>query len=69
MDGPDGTEDGAADLGGWGRGWAQAWSCQRGHCPHLTNAMFLQDGPWGNNDGGVGYIDDDQNAYTEPWKP
>jgi hypothetical protein len=31
--------------------------------------MFLQDGPWGNNDGGVGYIDDDQNAYTEPWKP
>ena len=30
---------------------------------------YLQDGPWGNNDGGRGYIDDDQNAYTEPWKP
>ncbi len=31
--------------------------------------FWLQDGPWGNNDGGRGYIDDDQNAYTEPWKP
>ena len=29
----------------------------------------VQDGPWGNNDGGRGYIDDDQNAFTEPWKP
>ena len=27
------------------------------------------DGPWGNDDGGRGYIDDDQNMYTEPWKP
>eukprot|EP00286_Rhodomonas_abbreviata_P001469 CAMPEP_0181288898 /NCGR_PEP_ID=MMETSP1101-20121128/592_1 /TAXON_ID=46948 /ORGANISM="Rhodomonas abbreviata, Strain Caron Lab Isolate" /LENGTH=75 /DNA_ID=CAMNT_0023393079 /DNA_START=15 /DNA_END=242 /DNA_ORIENTATION=+ len=27
------------------------------------------DGPWGNNDGGRGYLDDDQNAYTKPWSP
>ena len=31
--------------------------------------VLVQDGPWGNNDGGRGYIDDDQNAWTQPWKP
>ena len=37
----------------------------------VTHAVmcYLQDGPWGNDDGGRGYIDDDQNMYTEPWKP
>jgi len=29
----------------------------------------VQNGPWGNDDGGRGYVDDDQNAYTTPWKP
>eukprot|EP00960_Hanusia_phi_P045761 757416-Hanusia_phi.AAC.2 len=33
------------------------------------NIEFSQDGPWGNNDGGRGYLDDDQNAFTQPWHP
>lgn len=38
--------------------------------PRETDAAWgFQDGPWGNNDGGRGYLDDDQNAYTAAWTP
>jgi hypothetical protein len=35
----------------------------------IRDTYRIQDGPWGNNDGGRGYLDDDQNAYTADWKP